>query len=139
MRHIAWLDAAPDRAEGDKSKAPTMSRRKVLETDGIEPDLPPCRSLSLVECLFEIGPTLTGSMGDSPLTHSEIRSWQKNTGITLESWETRALRRLSTDYLIQAQKAKSRTCPPPWEESGISATVLENHDMKKELRAMAQL
>ena len=80
VRHSAWLNAVPEKPEGDKSKEPEKSRRETLG-DTIE--MPPCDCGYLVGYLFEVGPT----MGESPVTHTEIANWQRNTGIELNSWE----------------------------------------------------
>lgn len=53
-------------------------------------------------------------MGNVPVTHSEIRAWQDNTGIDLSAWEAQTLRRLSGEYLAQSQAAESTDCPAPW-------------------------
>jgi hypothetical protein len=67
--------------------------------------------------LFEIGPTMHGEMGEYPLTHSELRAWMDNTGIELNAWESRTLRRLSMDYLAEQQAATSATAEPPWTDA----------------------
>ena len=68
----------------------------------------------LIDYLFEAGPTLISSMGEGPLTHSELHAWQRNTGITLQPWEARIMIRLSKDYLGEAQRAKARDAEAPW-------------------------
>lgn len=57
---------------------------------------------------------MSGGMGESPVTHSEIESWQRNTGIELNSWEARTVRNLSIAYLNESHKAKARDCPAPY-------------------------
>ena len=64
--------------------------------------------------LYEVGPTMHSAFGEGPLTHTEIRDWQSNIGLALSPWEIRTLRRLSFDYLIQAQRAARPDCPPPY-------------------------
>jgi hypothetical protein len=77
--------------------------------------MPECDALYLVSYLFEVGPVMSGGMGEAPLPDSEIESWQRNTGIELQSWEARAVKRLSREYLSESQAATepNRACPWP--------------------------
>ena len=68
----------------------------------------------LLSYFFEVGPLMSGGMGDSPLTNGELLAWQENTGIFLQPWEARFLSRLSRDYLIQSQKSEKADCPAPY-------------------------
>ncbi len=76
--------------------------------------MPPCEALYLVGWLFEIGPTMAAGMGDGPLTHGEIESWQRNSGISLNAWEARTMKRMSLEYLVESRKASERGRPSPW-------------------------
>ncbi len=76
--------------------------------------MPPCEALYLAGWLFEIGPTMVAGMSEGPLTHGEIESWQRNTGISLNTWEARILKRMSIDYLSESRKATERGYPSPW-------------------------
>ena len=128
----------PEKAEGDTSKESEVSRREALKRGGMdEPDMPPCDALYLVGYLFEIGPTLPAGMGEGPLTHGEIASWQSNTGVRLESWEARLLRRLSLDYLNESYKARARDCPAPWGDAPVPNLKAER--TRNALRALATL
>lgn len=68
----------------------------------------------LVGYLYEIGPTLSGGMGDIAITHTELRAWQDNVGIELQPWEVQLLRTLSAAYLDQLHKATDPNCKPPF-------------------------
>lgn len=68
----------------------------------------------LLAYLWEIGPTLSGGMGDGPITHGEIAAWQSNMGIDLQPWEAALLRRLSLDHLCQSQLSTDPNCKPPF-------------------------
>lgn len=138
VRHVAWLNAVPEKAEGDTSKEPEVPRRESLKKSGIEvPEMPPCDAPHLVAWLFEIGPTLPAGMSDGPITHGELANWQANTGITLHSWEARLLRRLSLDYLDQSHKARARDCPAPWGDAPVPNLKVER--TRNALRALAAL
>lgn len=128
----------PEKADGDSNKAPDVSRREALKKKGIDPpEMPPCDAPHLVAWLFEIGPTQPAGMGEGPLTHGELASWQANTGITLQSWEARLLRRLSLDYLDQSHKARARDCPAPWGDAPVPNLKAER--TRDALRALAKL
>ncbi len=97
------------------SNKPALSRLKRMEKEGREPDMPPFDGPAyLLAYFWEIGPCMSGAMGHSKLTHTEIQDWQKNTGIQLNAWECRTLVRLSLDYLSEAQRATGRNAAPPW-------------------------
>ncbi len=108
----------PDKLEGDTSKPAGKTRLDQLKIDHkdelFEPEMPPVDAVHIVSYLFEIGPTMTGSMGAGPLTHGELRAYQENTGIDLSVWEVSTLVRLSKEYLSEASRATKRDCEAPW-------------------------
>lgn len=53
-------------------------------------------------------------MGAVPLSWTTIDAWQRVTGISLDPWEARLIRRLSSDYLAMSREAENETCPSPW-------------------------
>ena len=95
----------------------------------------------LVSYLFEIGPTMAAGMGSGPITHGEIESWQRITGIDLNPWDARTLRRLSIDYLSESQKATQMDCPAPWEQAPdvIEVPNVKVESMRSALRALSNL
>lgn len=97
-----WLNTKPDKSE--------ITRLQKMRADGIEPELPYIEAAYLVEYLNEIGPV----MPDGPLTFGEVESWQRQTGIDLQPWEVRMLRRLSIEYGNESIRAKSPNCKPPY-------------------------
>ena len=109
VRQVAWLNTAPDRKHGKREP-----RIKAYRDRGQEPDYPPCDAHFLADWLFEVGPTAVSGMGETPITHAELRHWQENTGIELSSWQARAIRTLSEQYLAQSIEAASESCPPPY-------------------------
>lgn len=83
--------------------------------NGLDPPLPTAGCAAhLVGYLFEAGPVGYGPMGAVPLQWQDITHWQRNTGIELNAWEARTLRRLSEDYIAASQAAESPTSPAPW-------------------------
>lgn len=138
VRHCAWLNAVPEKIEGDTSKEPEVSRREAMERKGIfEPDMPPCDTPWLVDTLFEIGPTVPAGMGEAPIAHTDLAAWQANTGIELQPWQARLLRLLSQQYLNESHKARARDCPPPWGDAAVPNLKAER--TRNALRALAAL
>ena len=80
-------------------------------------DMPTCEAEYLASYLFEIGPSMAAGMGEAPITHGEIESWQHNTGIILNSWEARTLRGLSSEYVSENYAAKDPDKECPWVEA----------------------
>ena len=129
-----------ERIEGDKSKAPPLSRLAQLRVDrgdDYEPEMPPLAGGEyLLAYLWETGPTLAAGMGAGPITHTELAAWCALTGTTLNGWETRTLRRLSIEYLNQAHKAEKRDCPAPWKAADVPRVVSA---AQAAIRALAEL
>lgn len=111
VRHCAWLNAVPDAPEGNKK-----ARRESLK----EPiQMPQVGAEHVVMYLFEIGPTL----GETSVSHAEIEAWQRNTGIELDAWETRFVKRLSAEYLAESHNARKHTAPAPWADGPHSKMI----------------
>lgn len=132
----------PEKAENDKSKREEKSRLQAMrdkeKNELFNPETPPQYFNShLLEYFWEIGPTMSGSMGSSPLTHGEIESWQRNIGIKLSAWECRTLKKLSIEYSNQSYKATKRDCPPPWKPEGYTIDLSEvARDLESEVEAL---
>lgn len=139
VRHGAWLGAAPEKAESDKSKAPSKTRAQRLKDtasdEDFEPDMPDAGAAEyLLGHFWAAGPT----MGDAVITNGELRDYQSNMGITLSPWECNTLRRLSVDYLNESHRATKRDCPAPWQE-GEHGQTLKEVDARDAIRALAKL
>lgn len=123
-----------------------MSRRESFKKEfemeeGEELEMPPCDSAYLLAYLFELGPTVSNGMGDAPISHGEIESWMRNTGVALNPWECRVLKRLSVDYMRESHKASARDCPAPWEDAPYVKPLpsLTAERTRDSLRALANL
>ena len=137
--------------EASSSNQPTkkkpLTRREALrkelkmaETEEFE--MPPCDAPFIVGYLFEIGPTLTTSMGEGPVSHTEIEAFQRNTGIQFDSWTARTVHQLSGIYLTESHKATDRNHPPPWDGADYArraASIIAGQRMREETRALAKL
>lgn len=53
-------------------------------------------------------------MGESPLSYQDLRAWEQISGVELMPWEAKLLRSLSTDYLIERQRAEELNRPAPY-------------------------
>ena len=124
VRQRAWLSTAPEKPPHDKSNTPQHSRIERLRTDhkdvDYEPDMPQIDAPHIIGYLYEIGPTMSTGMGLTPISFEEILAWQSLTGIELDPWETRILRRLSYDYLSESHKAEKADYPAPWQPADLT-------------------
>ena len=81
---------------------------------GIRPLFPVNPAPYLSEWLFDMGPTVVGGMGESPLGYQDMAAWQAVSGIELMPWEASLLRRLSGAYAVMRHKAEEPACPAPY-------------------------
>lgn len=90
---------------------------KMADEAGNAVDLPHLdqRLMSLVKMLFDAGPVSAGGSAPLPLTWVDLDAWQRVTGVALPPGQLRLLRRLSCDYLDEANRATEHDAPPPWQ------------------------
>lgn len=114
-----------------------MSRQATLEHYKIPVEFPECDASYILDYLFEIGLTL----GENPLSHSEIKAYQKNIGLTLQPFEVRFIKRLSEIYLSALQKMKIVNAETPWEECPpqMSAKYINAQRSKESIRNLAKV
>lgn len=74
---------------------------------------PPNPAPYLTDWFLEIGPTAPGGMGDAPISWQDMAAWSQVTGIELDPWEGRTLRRLSIAHINQKYAAKKPGCIEP--------------------------
>lgn len=115
---MAWLHAVPKPAEGSaRAKAAEqnkLSRLEQMTRQGIRPAMPPNPAPQFVAWFIEMGIVENGGMGPVPLSWTAIAAWQRVTGVTLQPWEARLIRKLSIEYIDQKSRAESESCPAPW-------------------------
>lgn len=118
-----------------------MGKQRQDEGHGDALAMPPCEAYHLVAYLFEIGPTVVNGMGEAPITQSDVAHFQSNTGIALDAWQARTLRRLSLVYLSASYKAKKQDCLAPWQEAdyAVSPSQHKANKMRASIRALAAL
>lgn len=72
--------------------------------------MPECSALYLVEYLIELGVTY----GEQAVPYSEIESWQRQSGVELQPWESRVVKQLSEAYLSESHAARDPDAKSPW-------------------------
>ncbi len=115
------------------TNADKRSRLKRLQEDGYAmPNLPPLSCGYLAAVFFADGPALSSGMGQFPLTHLELEAMQRNTGIELDAWEARTLRRLSSEWLAESHAAEAHDRPAPYAEMSDE----RRHDLAKHIKSL---
>lgn len=117
VRALGWWHAIPHPKPGKNVIPQRLNRVQIAQEGGAKPDLPPLESglQQIVGLLFDAGPVSSGGEGLVPLSWLDLQAWQSVTGLTLQPWLLRLLRRLSGDYLMELNKGASVDAPPPWE------------------------
>lgn len=111
--------------------------RKDLKNELYEPEMPPLDmgGVYLIEYFWEVGPAMSGGFSMSPITNAELRAWQHNIGISLQPWEARVLRRLSTEYIAESHDAEERDAIEPFKKLRDEAKA---EDLARVARSMRQ-
>lgn len=117
---MAWLHAIPDEEPKPGQKPARLTRlerlRQEHKSETFLPQLPEVETgEEVLDWFWEVGPT----EGDQPLSHKELQAWQENTGVELQSWQARLLRRLSLEYLAENSRATDPKCTPPVMTEGL--------------------
>lgn len=97
------------------------------------PQMPPNPAPHLTDRLIEIGLTEAAGMGAGPISWLTIDAWKRSTGVPIDPWEARLLRRLSIAYHAEGRRAEDETCPPPWR---AKVTALEREVEEAALRSV---
>lgn len=106
---MAWLDCTPEKAKTPRRTALQLKARAGAEVPELEPT-PLDSSLEyLVGYLFEVGP----SQGEHELTFGELAHWCQLTGVSLDDFESTALKQMSRAYLGMYHKARAPDCRCP--------------------------
>lgn len=94
----------------------------------------------LLSYFLDVGPVEQSGMGDTVLSHQELRAYQDNIGIRLQPWEIRLIRRLSGEYLRAKFVAEKASAPAPWyadvEEDELQIVA---QSLKQTIRQLAKL
>lgn len=94
-----------------------QTRLQTMEQAGHDIQLPALGvARHLVAHLLDAGPIVLNANGSAPLSWTDIDAWARITGVRLQTWEARGLRRLSLEYMTCAQRAQEPNCPPPYNQ-----------------------
>lgn len=114
--------------------------RKAHNDENFQPDMPPVGAAYLLGYLWEVGPTMAAGGYPGPVTHEELLAWQELTGIELQPWEMRFLRRLSGEYMAESRRAEKRDCPEPARREPTQVDLdAVARSMQRTLKEMASL
>lgn len=107
--------------------------RAAAKDEDYDPDMPPVDvGGHLIGYLFEIGPAAPGAAGAVTISHQEIVAWQTLTGVRLQSWEARFIKRLSAEYVTELHKAEKPSRMSPWQSTDSAPS---RADVAKALQA----
>lgn len=101
----AWLHTVPEKQE--------QSRYERYIQDGVDVVVPEMKCSYLFDYLIRIGIMSSSSMGNVPLSWQELNAWVQVTGIPLNEWELRVIRRASEVYVNQHELSKKIDAPMP--------------------------
>lgn len=107
------MNTAPEKQNANDKSEP-VSRLRRMQDRGEAPSLPENPAPHLIDWFLEIGPTVSAGMVEAPIGWPDMAAWQGLTGIELDPWEARTIRRMSSAFISQRQDAKKPGCPPPW-------------------------
>lgn len=104
-----------------------------MRKEGREILLPDIEHPWILEQLMEIGLFEVSGMDRVPLSWREINEWQRATGVPLQPWQARLMRRLSADYLAELRRAENLHCPPPWSAGPTAADRAADENALRDL------
>jgi hypothetical protein len=105
-RHNAWLWATV--------KGAGTKRGMKWRDAGQWPPMPETTMPELFMSFMSAGPSMSGDMGEKPLTAQELMAWKQGTGTILSGWEFETILMLSQEYCAMKSQADSPACPAPW-------------------------
>ena len=114
---MAWLNTAPEvEHTGRGKKREPVTRLKALEGRGERPRFPPVAHQYLVRWWLDVGPTLPGGMGDSPLPLRYIADEMGTLGVEVGPWEAQAIRAMSRAFINERYEARKPDRSAPYSD-----------------------
>lgn len=101
----AWLHTVPEKQE--------QSRYERYVEQGVTIVVPEMKCSYLFDYLLQVGTMSFNGMANVPLSWQELNAWVQVTGITLNEWELRVIRRASEVYVNQLELSKKPDAPMP--------------------------
>lgn len=132
VRQLAWLNTPVD--PDKKAKAKPYARIARFKHEKLAIDLPENPAPYLTDWLMEVGPIVSGGMGQAPIGWGDLTNWQQLTGVSLNPWEARTLRKLSQDFLSQKSVSNEANCPAPYVENPLANEDAVAEQFKRMLR-----
>ena len=108
-----------------------------MKAQGSDPVLPFNPAPHLTDWLIEIGPAAPG--GEDAIGYMEMAAWSRLTGIDLNPWEVRTLRRLSRSFVSQRAISRKPSClEPRLQADEVSARARVDEQFKAMMGALRQ-
>lgn len=120
---MAWLHSAPKQSKNDENP---KSRLEILDEDDPARTLPDADEY-LTARFVSSGMFLSGGMGMSPLTWTEISAYIDKSGYRLDGWESEQIFNMSQAYCGMSHTSKESTCPAPYNLAATDETALEKN------------
>lgn len=96
--------------------------------------LPPDPAPQVTCWWLEIGPSVSGPMGEVAIGWQDMLAWRALTGIDLQGWEARAIHAMSVAFVAFRSEARKPDCPAPW--AGTQADLESDRDrVDRQVRA----
>lgn len=133
VRQVAWLNTAPKSSGKVSDRHDEPTRLERLQKAGERPLLPPNPAPYLTEWLFDVGPSGSNGMGETPIDYRDLVAWQDITGVELMPWEATTIRRLSRDFVAERHRAKEPACPAPYLDR--DSVAAQRDDVAAKLKA----
>lgn len=134
VQQSAWLNTAPTQSGKVSERSKPKTRLEQIKETGGRIPLPPNPARYLTDWFFEIGPTSPAGMGEGPIGWTDITAWQSLTGIELQPWEARTIRRLSIAFVHQRSVAKEPDCPAPYKDETLA--VAQRNKVDQQFKAL---
>ncbi len=118
-RQLSWLNAAPKQHEKDndpKQRIETLGNSKL--------NCLPDADRFIVCCFIECGVCLSGGMGISPITWTELNNYIKCSKTNISGYESELIIKMSREYCNFSHKAQKKSCLAPY---------LENYESEDEI------
>lgn len=121
VKHLAWLQAAPDLTEAEAKAGKKKKPRMEVYTKGHGYSfMPQVTANYLLSELQNAGLAKSGANGIEPLSWTELKAYVDLTDSALQPWECEAMIEVSRTYVRSYHAASDNTMPPPY--------VTENED-----------
>lgn len=115
------------------------SRMAEQRARGVTPDMPPVsqHAAHILGWWLDVGPAMSGGMGDVEISYGEIVAWSKATGTPVEPWQAQLLRRLSGAYIEAKVAGADPMAVPPYHVVAEEQKRAAGRELAQRLTALA--